>query len=166
MTGLEDRPAALSRSRLPWIVAAPFSVSGVIHLVHPSTFTPIVPDFLPWPTRLVYASGVAELICAIGLWRRQRWAGTASAVLLVLIWPANLKDAISAQHGHNLTAQVLRWIRFPVQVPLVWLALRSGRDTPVVERPGQRVSGQVPPRAARPGRGSRWRHIDRSDPTA
>jgi uncharacterized membrane protein len=103
-------------------------VSGVIHLVHPTTFTPIVPHFLPIRTGLVYASGVAELVCAVGLWRRDRWAGIASAVLLVAIWPANLQDAVTAQSGHNMTVKVLTWARFPLQLPLIWFALQSGKD--------------------------------------
>ena len=75
----------------------------------------------------MYASGVAELVCAVGLWRRDRWAGTASAVLLVAIWPANLQNAITAQHGNNLTLKALTWFRFPLQIPLIWFALQSGR---------------------------------------
>ncbi len=54
------------RNRAPWVVAAAFSASGVVHLVHPETFTRIVPTFLPAKTALVYVSGVAELICAVG----------------------------------------------------------------------------------------------------
>lgn len=111
----------------PWIVAAAFTLSGVVHLVHPATFTPLIPHFMPWPTALVYASGVAELICAAGLWRRDRWAGIAAAVLLVIIWPANLQCAITAQQGENLTTTVLDRIRLPLQIPLIWFALQSGR---------------------------------------
>jgi uncharacterized membrane protein len=120
--------SARYRQYLPWIVAAAFTVSGVIHLAHPATFTPIVPRFLPLRTELVYASGVVELICAVGLWRRNRWAGIAAAVLLVIIWPANLQDAITAQHGHDLTTKVVDWGRLPLQIPLIWFALQSGRD--------------------------------------
>jgi uncharacterized membrane protein len=111
-----------------WIVAAAFSVSGVIHLLDPREFTPIVPHFLPFSTGLVYASGVAELICAYGLWRRQRWAGIAATVLLLAIWPANLQAAVTAQNSDELRNQVISWIRFPIQIPLIWLALRSGRS--------------------------------------
>ena len=111
----------------PWIVAVAFTVSGVIHLAHPSTFTPIVPHFLPWPTELVYASGVVELICAVGLWRRDRWAGIAAGVLLVVIWPANLQEAITAQQGDHLATTVVEWIRLPLQIPLIWFAFQSGR---------------------------------------
>jgi uncharacterized membrane protein len=112
----------------PWIVAALFTVSGSIHLARPAIFTPLVPRVLPGPTELVYASGVVELICAVGLWRRDRWAGIAAAVLLVTIWPANLQAAITAQHSDNQATKVLTWIRLPLQIPLVWLALQSGRN--------------------------------------
>jgi uncharacterized membrane protein len=111
----------------PWIVAAAFSISGVVHLVHPATFTSIVPHFLPFSTALVYASGVAELICAEGLWRRQRWAGYAAAVLLLAVWPANFQDAFTTQEGHDVTGQVITWLRLPLQIPLIWFALQSGR---------------------------------------
>lgn len=120
--------SARYRQYLPWIVAASFTVSGVIHLAHPATFTPIVPHFLHWRTELVYGSGVAELVCAVGLWCRNRWTGVAAAVLLVIIWPANLQGAITAQHGHDLTAKVVDWGRLPLQIPLIWFALQSSRD--------------------------------------
>jgi uncharacterized membrane protein len=116
------------RPYLPWIDAAAFSVSGVIHLAHPATFTPIVPRFLPFRTGLVYASGVAELVCAVGLWRCDRWAGIAAACLLLAIWPANLQDAISTQQGDNLPLKIAIWFRLPLQVPLIWFALQSGRS--------------------------------------
>jgi uncharacterized membrane protein len=122
------RLIARYRSYLPWVVAAAFTVSGVVHLARPSIFTSIVPRFLPLPTELVYGSGVGELVCAVGLWRRARWAGIAAAVLLLIIWPANLQDAITAQQGHDLTSKVLEWVRFPLQIPLIWFALQSGRD--------------------------------------
>ncbi len=113
------------RQRAPWIVAAAFSVSGVVHLTHPATFTGIVPGFLPAKTALVYASGVAELVCAFGLWQRLRWAGWAAALLLVAIWPANLQMAIKAQDGHDVVTKIEDWIRFPLQIPLLWCALQA-----------------------------------------
>ena len=97
-------------------------------MAHPGTFTPLVPHFLLWPTELVYASGVVELICATGLWRRERWAGIAAAVLLMIIWPANLQAAITAQHGDDLATKVVAYTRLPLQqIPLIWFALQPGR---------------------------------------
>jgi uncharacterized membrane protein len=134
------RALFLSYSHGSWIVAAAFSVSGVVHLIRPVTFTGIVPHFLPFHTALVDASGVAELICALGLWRQKRWAGFAAAILLLAIWPANLQDAITTQDGHDVTAQVLTWLRFPLQIPLIWLALQSGRTS----RSGSMTAGPAP----------------------
>jgi uncharacterized membrane protein len=125
------RAMLFSYSYGPWIVAAAFSVSGVVHLIRPVTFTGIVPRFLPFSTALVYASGIAELICAFGLWRRKRWAGYASAVLLLVLWPANMQDAITIQQGHEVTTKVVTWFRLPLQIPLIWFALQSGRTKPV-----------------------------------
>jgi uncharacterized membrane protein len=124
---VNGRANRLLRDRAPWVVAAAFSASGVVHLVHPATFTRIVPTFLPAKTALVYISGVAELICAVGLWRRDRWAGLAAATLLVVIWPANLQMAINAQRGDDLVTKVEDWIRLPLQLPLIWCALQSRR---------------------------------------
>jgi len=115
------------RRRAPFVVAAAFSASGVVHLLHPVTFTRVVPTFLPAKTALVYVSGVAELACAAGLWRRDRWAGLAAAALLLAIWPANLQMAINAQRGDVLATKVEDWIRLPLQIPLIWCALQSGR---------------------------------------
>jgi hypothetical protein len=41
---------------------------------------------------------------------------------------ANLQDAITAQGGHSMTVKVLTWARFPLQLPLIWFALQSGKD--------------------------------------
>jgi uncharacterized membrane protein len=116
------------RRRAPFVVAAAFSASGVVHLVHPATFTRIVPTFLPAKTALVYVSGVGELVCAAGLWRRDRWVARVAAGLLLVIWPANLQMAINAQRGAVLATKVEDWVRLPLQVPLIWCALQSGRQ--------------------------------------
>lgn len=127
-----------------WVVVGLFLVSGTIHLVHPETFTPIVPDFLPAHRLLVYVSGVAELACAAGLvWRpTRRLAGLASVGLLVAVFPANVTMAVHAWHdwragdagGGYLAATV---VRLPLQLPLIWWAWRvSGGRRP--RRPARR----------------------------
>jgi uncharacterized membrane protein len=114
------------RAYAPWVVALAFTVSGVIHLAHPTTFTGIVPHLLPNARLLVLISGGGELVCALGLWRRTRWAGVAATVLLLAIWPANLQDAITASQGHDVLSAILTWIRLPLQIPLIWCAWQSG----------------------------------------
>jgi uncharacterized membrane protein len=83
---------------------------------------------------LIYASGVAELICAIGLVRRTRWAAAASIATLGAVFPANVQMALDSGSGRNAgpaDRRALAWGRLPLQLPMVWAALQArpaGRD--------------------------------------
>lgn len=115
-------------------MVALFSASGLLHLLHPSTFTPIVPDYLPAHRLLVLLSGAAELLCAGGLlWRRtRRPAGWASVALLVAVFPANVAMTVGAWRdwhagegsGLYLAGTI---VRLPLQLPLIWWAWRVTR---------------------------------------
>lgn len=112
-------------------VAVAFIVSGVIHLVRPQVFEPVMPRPLrPWDTELVVASGVAELLCAAGLAlpTTRRAAGPASVALLVAVFPANVQMALD--HTRRLRRRpsptrmgmaALTWARLPLQ----WTMIRS-----------------------------------------
>ncbi|MGV1003592.1 MAG: hypothetical protein ACOYEV_02255 [Candidatus Nanopelagicales bacterium] len=107
------------------VVAGAFAVSGVIHLVRPRVFIPLVPRPLP-RHEAVIVSGVAELVCAAGLLVRARWAPTASAALLLAVWPGNLQMALDLQRSDRpAAAKVAGWARLPVQLPLIAAAWRS-----------------------------------------
>ena len=122
---------ARSRSRRRWApraLAAAFLTSGIVHLVKPSVFEPLIPPSLPAPTGLVYVSGVAELVCAAGLLRRARWAGPASVAVLLAVWPGNLQMAIdtTATAGPDDTGKVVAvWARMPLQIPMMWAAMQD-----------------------------------------
>jgi uncharacterized membrane protein len=109
------------------IVAGAFGVSGVIHLVRPQVFEPLVPRRLPARRQIVYASGVAELASAIGLVTQQPWAPATSAALLLAVWPGNWTMALAYQRSERVgaLAKVAVWVRIPVQVPLIVAAWRS-----------------------------------------
>lgn len=119
----------------PKMVVSAFLVSGVIHLVRPQVFEPIVPPMLPGKRQLVYASGVAELACAAGLLipETRKSAGVASAALLVAVFPANVQMAMDAHRaigrkGSTPRRQAVRAAaiaRLPLQVPLIRWALQS-----------------------------------------
>jgi len=122
--------------RLGWVVVVLFAVSGVVHLVRPGVFTPIVPDVLPAHRFLVYVSGVAELLCAAGLVlrRTRRLAAWAAAALLVAVFPANVTMAVHAwadwREGDASGQYVVgTLIRLPLQLPLIWWAWRVTRPS-------------------------------------
>lgn len=124
-----DDPTWLRRARRwgPRAMAAAFATSGVIHIVRPRVFTPMIPRRLPSPTGLVYAGGVAELACAVGLMRRDPWAGPASAVVLIGVFPGNVQFAIDAWKDPDARAgmRVASLVRLPLQLPMIWAVLQA-----------------------------------------
>lgn len=117
---------AMIRGLAPLAVAAAFLLSGTVHLVRPATFRHLIPDALPAPDAWIYASGAAELICGYGLITRRRWAGPASAALLIAVLPGNVQMAVDASNGRGSLGghPVLAWARVPLQAPLIWAVLQ------------------------------------------
>lgn len=120
------------RAAAPRALAGVFAVAGVLHFVRPSFFDLLMPRVLPARLHrpLIYASGVAELSCAIGLARRARWAPGASTALLLAVWPANLQMALDAGSGRNeggMDSAAVAWGRMPLQLPMLWAARQAAR---------------------------------------
>jgi uncharacterized membrane protein len=111
-------------------LAALFMGSGTLHLLRPNLFAAAVPAALPAPGVIIATSGIAELVCAWALLSRRRWAGPISAILLVAIFPGNLTVAFAtaADPGASRRARLAAWARLPLQLPLIWAALQSGRS--------------------------------------
>jgi uncharacterized membrane protein len=118
------------RRRAPLALAAAFLGSGIVHLVRPQVFASIMPRAIPEAhhTELIYASGVAELVCAAGLLRRTRWAAPASIAVLAAVFPANVQMALDAGTGRNTglsDSRAVAWGRLPLQLGMAWAALQS-----------------------------------------
>ena len=121
------------RRAAPRVLAAAFATSGTVHLVRPRAFAPLMPRIIPvrHHQNLIYLSGLAELICAVGLFRRTRWAAAASVATLGAVFPANVQMALDAGSGRNPGPADLRavaWGRLPLQLPMVWAALQARPD--------------------------------------
>jgi uncharacterized membrane protein len=128
-----EDPAA-RRSRLG--LAAMMLGSGVLHLVAPGLYEPIVPRWLGDRRRVVVASGLAELVCGgLLLGRRTRGAGGwLTAALLVAVFPANVQMVLDAGTEHQAAERVppgvfraMGLARLPLQLPLVLRAVRVAR---------------------------------------
>lgn len=112
-------------------VTGAFVVSGVIHLVKPEVFEPLVPEQLPGSQRQwVLWSGVAELACAAGMVRprTRKAAAYASAALLAGVFPGNAKMALDAQRSGNTALKAATLARLPLQWPMIRGMLKAARD--------------------------------------
>jgi len=117
-----------TRARL---LAGLLTTTGVSHFVAPRPYARIVPRQLGSPYAWVYASGVAELACALGLLprRTRRTAALATAALFVVVFPANVQMALDSPRVPSTPYRVAAWLRLPVQLPLVLWARRVARDS-------------------------------------
>jgi len=110
--------------------ALAFLMAGVgsLHFVLPDMMAAQIPKPIPFKRELVYISGVVEVACAAGLRERAPWAGTAAAITLAAIWPANIQMALDAGTGKNhgvMDNRKLMWARVPMQLPMIWAALQA-----------------------------------------
>lgn len=121
-----------SRRTAPIGLALAFTASGITHLVRPQVFESIMPRVIPirHHRALIYISGAAELLGAVGLVRRTRWASPFSIALLVAVFPANLQmalDAGSGRHPRTMDNPLVAWGRLPLQVVMMWAAGQARR---------------------------------------
>lgn len=116
-------------------VAGLFAASGVLHVVKPSAFDDFMPPWVPAPVAVNIAAGAVELACAYGLVTRRRWAGPASAVVLLAVWPSNLQFALNAtsEDGMASTKALVAWARMPLQIPMIWAVLDPMQDPEPVD---------------------------------
>jgi uncharacterized membrane protein len=99
--------------------------------VRPETFMPLMPEAIPAHREVIYASGVAELVCAAGMLhpRTRRVAGLASAALLVGVFAGNVKMALDAMKTKNTTFKAVSLARLPLQLPMIRAALKAARTS-------------------------------------
>jgi uncharacterized membrane protein len=114
-----------------WIFSGIFVAAGILHFAIPKVYVRIVPPMFPKPTALVLISGAAEIAGGVGLLlpRFRRPAGYGLALLLVAIFPANIYMAVAhIPSGGLMGNRWWQWLRLPMQLPLIWLALHYARS--------------------------------------
>jgi len=102
-----------------------------MHFVIPRTYASIVPDWLPAPLALVYASGVAEIAGGAGMMHpaTRRAAIWWSVVTLVAVFPANLHMALNPGRYRVPGGRAALWARLPLQALFIaWAAAARERS--------------------------------------
>ncbi|MDQ6748224.1 MAG: hypothetical protein M3010_09005 [Candidatus Dormibacteraeota bacterium] len=116
-----------------WALVLLIGGSGVLHFVSPGFYRRIVPRVVGHPDQVVALSGAAELVCAAAMAfpRTRRVGGWLTAALLVAVFPANFQMALDGGvpgAGFPMGNPVVAWLRLPLQVPLVMMAVSVARS--------------------------------------
>lgn len=107
-----------------------FVVAGGMHFVIPRAYRRIMPPYLPAPTALVYASGVAEIAGGAGLIPEatRRSAGWSLIATLVAVFPANLHMALHPDEFPRVPGGAASvWARLPLQAAFIAWVLSAMR---------------------------------------
>ncbi len=113
---------ARAKPILRWVLTVFLVAAGANHFIATPTYLGMMPALLPAPLALVYISGVAEILCGLGLIlpATRRFAAWSSIALFVAIMPANVNMAVN--HLPLGTSEVptwALWARLPLQLVLI-----------------------------------------------
>ena len=124
-------PSTVARLTMRCVLAAFFAAAGAAHLVAPETLAAITPSWVPFPTQVIFLTGLFEIAAAAGVLTKplRQPAGVALAVYALCVRPANFKHAFEGidvpsipsswwYHGPRLTLQpvTMWWALFSSEV--------------------------------------------------
>lgn len=96
--------------------------TAIAHFAFPNGMAMMIPDFVPFKLQAVYATGIIEILAAIGLFIPQLKALTAWLLIafFILILPANIYAAIKHVDYQKGTFEgnglAYLWFRVPLQI--------------------------------------------------
>jgi uncharacterized membrane protein len=104
-----------------------FLLSGTFHLVNPEVFESLIPPFLGNESLWILGSGITEIIAALGILTKQKWAPKFTSLVLIVIWVGNWWYAMNVTFNLESSWFLIlgSWLRLPLQIPLIQWALRT-----------------------------------------
>lgn len=118
------------RNLLLIVLAIIYFLAGIAHIRSPEGFLAITPQWVPYPELVVFWTGVAEILGAIGLFipKFRKAAGIGLALYALCVYPANINHAIN---NIAMNGEVLSWWyhgpRLAFQPIAIWWALWVSR---------------------------------------
>lgn len=111
-------------------MAAMLVATGIAHFVYTKGMAMMLHDFIPFKTGIIYATGVIELLAAVGLLipKYKKLTGWLLILFFVLILPANIYSAVKQVNmetaAYDGDGADYLWYRIPLQIFfIVWVYL-------------------------------------------
>ena len=125
-------------TRSIFLLAALFTVAGLMHFLAPASYAAIMPPWIPYQKELVYVSGILEIAGGVGLLitSLRKYAAIGLILLLIAVFPANVQMLINAiSNGEPALRMAMLWLRLPLQPMLIVWIFRTA-----IARPSRRVA--------------------------
>ncbi|NIK49850.1 DoxX family protein [Variibacter gotjawalensis] len=111
---------------LRWVLAIFFFLGGVLHLVFAEKVLLITPAWVPYPSQVIWLTGLFEFAAAIGLLfeRSRAICGLLLAAYALAVWPANFHHAFTHFDPPVITnSWAYHAPRLALQPVIIWAAL-------------------------------------------
>lgn len=121
------------RDQVRLVLAIGMACAGIAHFAFPTPFVQHLPEWVPARLELVWISGLTEIALAGALVGPPTWrpmAGRALAAYLVAVFPANIYVAVAGVDVVGQPGGIYPWVRLPLQLLFVWLAVWSTSRVP------------------------------------
>ena len=114
-------------------------ITGVAHFFYTEGMALMLPDFIPYKRPIVYATGIIEIIAAMGMLipAYQKLTGWLVILFFILILPSNIYSAI--QHVNMEAATYdgegvsYLWFRIPLQLFFIcWVYFSCINQKPII----------------------------------
>lgn len=112
------------------VLAAIYFLAGVAHIRTPEGFLAITPQWVPYPESVIFWTGIAEILGAIGLFipKFRKAAGIGLALYALCVYPANINHALN---NIAMNGEILSWWyhgpRLAFQPIAIWWTLWASR---------------------------------------
>lgn len=108
---------------LLWLMGGLYVFGGVLHLVRPDYYRPMMPPYLPAHGFLIWLSGVGELVLGLLVIDPvvRAYAAWGLIALLIAVFPANIHIALHnvPVFGASEGAGAFNWVRLPFQAVFI-----------------------------------------------
>jgi uncharacterized membrane protein len=112
-----------------YIMSVAYVAAGINHFWHTGFYTHITPPYIPFPDAIVYISGVAEILCGVGLLipTTRKAAAWGIVALLIAVSPVHINMALHPGDYSEVPLLAI-YMRLPLQILLIWLAYIYTKD--------------------------------------
>lgn len=120
-----DRTAAIARLTL----APLYLLAGLVHLLRPDIFAPLMLSVVPAPHAVILLTGAAEIAGAAALFvpRLRALAGVMLALYALCVYPLNIQHAVRDLSTGTGLGWAYHYPRLFAQPFICWWALVAGK---------------------------------------
>lgn len=105
-------------------MAVMYIFAGLMHFIKPKAYIKIMPHYFKHKAFLVYASGLAEMICGAALFYRplQNYAIYGIVLMLLAFLTVHINMLKGKKEGLGIP-KIILILRLPLQFLLIWWAI-------------------------------------------